>query len=172
MAIVDILQYPNSRLKKHGKIVELIDDEVKQVIANMFQTHYNADNCAALAATQLDFADPLKITVIDFSAHKNEPICMINPEIIETAGEQYEYEGCMSVYPEYLHEKVKRAQWIKVRYLNEQGEEVIREEEGYMAKCMQHEIDHLNGILYIDHLSKLKRQRVEKKIAKILRLYP
>lgn len=167
MAIISILQYPDSRLKKRGKLVEKVDDQVKKVIDDMFETHYNSENCAALAATQLNFEDPLSITVIDFSEEKNQPLCLINPEIIERKGEQYEMEGCMSVYPEHIHEKVKRADWVKVRALDREGKPFEMEAEGFMAKCLQHEIDHLNGIIYLDRLSDLKRNRIIKKMKKI-----
>lgn len=167
MAIREILQFPDPRLKKIGKKVEKIDDNVQQVIDDMFETHYNADNCAALAATQLDFETPLAITVIDFSSEKNQPLCLINPEVIHQEGQQYEIEGCMSVYPDYIHEKVKRAMKVTVRALDRDGNTFEMAAEGYMAKCLQHEIDHLNGMTYLDRLSSLKRQRIQAKIKKM-----
>ncbi len=169
MARIRILQYPDPRLKTLGKKVDLVDEKVKQIIADMFETHYNTDNCAALAATQLDFQDPLAITVIDFSQHKNEPLCLINPEIIDRQGEQFEAEGCMSVYPDHIHERVKRAERVVVKALNEKGETIEFSAEGYMAKCLQHEIDHLNGLLFLDRLSLLKRELIREKIRKLLK---
>ncbi len=169
MSVVKILQYPDLRLKRRGQDVQAFSEEVKQIIADMFETNYAADNCAALAATQLDFDNPYNITVIDLSAEKNEPICLVNPEIYHREGEQYEYEGCMSVgdsTDNRAYEKVKRAMYIKVRALNEKGEVIDREAEGYLAKCIQHEVDHLQGKLFIDHLSKLKRERLLSKLAK------
>ncbi len=166
MAKVKILNYPDPRLKKNGQPVNQLDDATQQVISDMFETHYATHNCAALAATQLDFQKPLAITVIDYSQEKNEPMCLINPEIIDASGEQFEFEGCMSVYPDVFHEKVKRAQWIKVRAMDEKGDIKEFEAEGYLAKCIQHEIDHLHGLLFLDRLSPVKRKMVEQKIKK------
>ena len=133
----------------------------------MFETHYAQENCAALAASQLDIPNPLRITVIDFSEHKNQPLCLINPEIIERIGTYTEEEGCMSVGIGLgIYEKVTRAAEIKVRAMNMKGEIIEFEANGFMAKCIQHEIDHLNGKLFIDHLSSLKRHRIDKKIRK------
>src|ERR1700735_2921235 len=143
MAILRILQYPDLRLKKKAKWVEKVDDQVKKVVDDMFETHYNAQNCAALAATQLDFADPLRITVIDFSDNKNQPLCLINPEIFYCEGEQIVPEGCMSVGGEVddrVYEYVKRPMKLKVRALNPQGETIEIEAEGFMAQCIQHEV--------------------------------
>jgi len=167
MTKIRILDYPDPKLKRVGKKVDVVNDEVKKIIADMFETHYGTENCAALAATQLDFAEPLAITVIDFSENKDDPLCLINPEIIESDGEQFEYEGCMSVYPDHLHERVKRAERVVVSALNEQGERIELSAEGFMAKCLQHEIDHLNGLTYLDRLSPLKRQRLLDKLYKI-----
>ena len=169
MSIVRILQYPDARLKKTGKRVEQVDDEVKKVVADMFETHYNAKNCAALAATQLDFANPFRITVIDFSDNKDQPLCLINPEIIYREGEQVVPEGCMSVGGEIedrIFEYVKRSMKIRVRALDLEGKPIELEAEGFMAQCMQHEIDHLDGRLYLDRLSSLKRERLVKKLIK------
>lgn len=173
MAIVRILQYPDIRLKKKAKWVETVNEEVRKVVADMFETHYDAKNCAALAATQLDFSEPLRITVIDFSDTKDQPLCLINPEIIYREGEQIVPEGCMSVGGEVedrVYEYVKRAMKIKVRALNERGETIELEAEGFMAQCMQHEIDHLDGHLYLDRLSALKRERLVKKLLKELKV--
>lgn len=168
MAKVRILQYPDSRLKTKGALVKNVDENVKAIVADMFETHYATENCAALAATQLDFENPYRITVIDFSPEKNQPLCLINPEIIAAEGEMSEEEGCMSV-PGGVYERVKRAAKIKVRALNEKGETIEFEAEGFMAKCIQHELDHLDGVLFIDRLSTLKRQRVDKKLDKYRR---
>jgi len=168
MAILKILQYPDPRLKRVSIEVPEVNDEIKRVIADMFETHYAADNCAALAATQLDLDPAWRITVIDFSPERNQPLCLVNGHIIEEEGEQFEHEGCMSVYPDYLHEKVKRAQKIKVKALDREGNPFEMEAEGFMAKCIQHELDHLDGKIYLDRLSNLKRQRLEKKVKKII----
>ncbi len=172
MGVVRILQYPDLRLKKKAKWIEAVDENVQKIVASMFETHYNAENCAALAATQLDFADPLRITVIDFSDTKNEPLCLINPEIIYREGEQIVPEGCMSVGGELedrIFEHVKRSMNIKVRALDLEGKPFELEASGFMAQCIQHELDHLDGRLYIDRLSDLKRERLVKKLLKLLK---
>lgn len=172
MSIVRILQYPDIRLKKSGKIVETVNDDVRKVVADMFETHYNAKNCAALAATQLDFSDPLRITVIDFSDNKDEPLCLINPEIFYREGEQIVPEGCMSVGGEIddrIFDYVKRAMKIKVRAWDLEGKSFEMEAEGFMAQCIQHELDHLDGHIYLDRLSPLKRERLVKKLLKNLK---
>lgn len=169
MTILKILEYPDRRLKTVAKKVEKIDAHIQKIIDDMFETHYNTENCAALAATQLDIQDPPAITVIDFSPAKDQPLCLINPEIIERSGEHEEIEGCMSVFPQQIHEKVKRAAKIKVRALDREGKQLEFEAEDFMAKCIQHELDHLNGKIYLDHLSRLKRTLTEEKIKKIKR---
>lgn len=172
MAILKILQYPDPRLKRQAIWVEpneIQSPEVQQAIDDMFETHYSADNCAALAATQLDLEPAWRITVIDFSEQKNEPLCLINPEIIESSGEVEEAEGCMSVYPGFAQEKVKRAAHVKVKYFDREGKKQEYNAEGFMAKCMQHEIDHLNGTVYIDKVSMLKRQRLLERAKKYIK---
>lgn len=172
MSIIKILQYPNPRLKTKGKPVTKFDQELQQIIDNMFETHYAAKNCAALAATQLDFKEPKNITVIDFSENKNEPLCLINPVITHSSGEQFEEEGCMSVGLDdndgdrCLSTKVKRAYDISVSAQDRQGKPLNFKASGFLAKCIQHEIDHLNGLLYLDRISNLKKQQLLKKLAK------
>jgi peptide deformylase len=161
MALLDILQYPDPRLHRKATKVTVIDDRIKDIIADMFETHYAAENCAALAATQLSIPNPPHITVIDYSPEKNQPLCLINGEIIAREGEMYEEEGCMSIRGVY--DKVKRSTKITVRAMNQQGEVYEFQAEDYFAKCIQHELDHLNGIIFIDRLSKLKRMRIDKK---------
>ena len=165
MAIIKILQYPDPRLKKKGRKVGVFNDEIKRAIDDMFETHYSTANCAALAATQLDFANPWHITVIDFSPRKDQPLCLVNTEIVTREGEMLEEEGCMSV-PGGTYEKVKRAAKIHVRAQDRFGKPLEFDAEGFMAKCIQHELDHLNGILFIDRLSSLKRQRIDTRLAK------
>lgn len=164
MTILKILQYPDPRLKQKGHHVDVIDDRIKKIIDDMFETHYNAENCAALAATQLDIVNPPHITVIDFSPNKDQPLCLINGEIIERDGVHEEGEGCMSIAGVY--EKVKRAAKIKVRAMDREGKIIEFAADDYMAKCIQHELDHLNGTVFIDRISPLKRGRIDKKFEK------
>lgn len=168
MAILRILDYPDPKLKRVAKRVEKIDDRIKQIISDMFETHYNTKNCAALAATQLDIDNPPHITVIDFSETKDNPLCIINGQIIEKTGTHKEHEGCMSVYPDYIDASVTRAQTITVEYLDQEGKPQRLSTDGFMAKCIQHELDHLNGTIYLDHLSRIKRSLVEKKISRVI----
>ncbi len=165
MAMLKILQYPNPKLKRRGKKVAKIDDNIRKIIADMFETLYNSENCAALAACQLDLADPPHITVIDLSPDKTQPMCLVNGEIIAREGEMHEEEGCMSV-PASTFEKVKRSHKIKVRALDQEGKPQEFEAEGYLAKCVQHELDHLDGRIFLDRLSSLKRKLVDKRITK------
>jgi peptide deformylase len=168
MTILKILQYPNPRLKTVAKTVTVFDDKLQAIIDDMFETHYNTDNCAALAATQLDIINPPRITVIDYSPLKNEPLCLVNPEIIERHGEMIEEEGCMSVGGG-TYERVKRSAKIRVRAQDRYGKTFEFDADGYFAKCVQHELDHLNGMIFLDRLSTLKRQRVDKRIEKLRR---
>ena len=168
MALMRILQYPDRRLKQIAKPVDRFDDDIKRMIDDMFDTHYHADHCAALAAAQLDFKVPRRITVIDFSERKNDPLCLVNPEIYYREGVTNEDEGCMSV-PGQTREKVKRSAVIRVRALNREGKPIDFQADGFMAKCIQHELDHLDGILFIDHVSRLKRSRIDKRLNKLRR---
>lgn len=161
MSTFKILQYPDSRLFRKGHLVTQIDARISQIIKNMFETHYAAKNCAALAATQLDMPNPPHITVIDFSEKKDQPLCLVNGEIIERIGSTYEEEGCMSIAGVY--DKVKRAASIRVRALDASGDPLEFDATGFMAKCIQHELDHLNGTIFLRHLSSLKRARIDKK---------
>jgi peptide deformylase len=169
MTILKILQYPDKRLKRVAVKVEVFDETIQKVIDDMFETHYATENCAALAATQLNLEIPWRITVIDYSQSKDQPLCLVNPEIVHREGEQNVPEGCMSVWPEYIHEKVKRANKIKVQAQDRYGKPIEIEAEGYFAKCLQHEIDHLDGKIYVDHLHKIKVERINQKVKKILR---
>lgn len=168
MTIVRILQYPDTRLKIKGAKVTDFGAETQKMIDDMFETHYASDNCAALACTQLDFQHPKHITVIDFSEKKDQPLCLVNAEIIGREGTETSPEGCMSVSGG-AYENVTRAAKIKVKAQDRHGKEMIFEADGFMAKCIQHELDHLNGKLFIDHLSHLKRDRIKKKIEKLMR---
>ena len=168
MTVIRILQYPDPRLKIKGEKVTDFGTETQKMIDDMFETHYSTENCAALACTQLDFQHPKHITVIDFSEQKNQPLCLVNAEIIEKIGEETSPEGCMSVGGA-AYEKVTRAAKIKVSAQDRHGNPLNFEAEGFMAKCIQHELDHLNGKLFIEYLSHLKRDRIKKKIEKLSR---
>ena len=159
--ILNILQYPDKRLRTIAKPVVSVDETIRQHVKDMFETMYEAPGIG-LAATQVNFHQ--RIIVIDVSEQCNEPICLINPEVIEKSGEIQWEEGCLSV-PDY-YENVIRANDIKVQALNQHGETFELEASEMLSVCIQHEIDHLDGILFIDHLSKLKQKRLKKKTEK------
>ena len=159
--ILDILKYPDKRLRTIAKPVVSVDETIRQQVKDMFETMYEAPGIG-LAATQVNFHQ--RIIVIDISDQCNEPICLINPEVIEKSGEIQWEEGCLSV-PDY-YENVIRANDIKVQALNQHGETFELEASEMLSVCIQHEIDHLDGILFVDHLSKLKQKRLKKKTEK------
>jgi peptide deformylase len=159
--ILNILKYPDKKLRTIAKPVVNVDETIKQHVKDMFETMYEAPGIG-LAATQVNFHQ--RIIVIDVSEQCNEPICLINPEIIEKSGEIQWEEGCLSV-PDY-YENIIRANDIKVQALNQHGETFELEASEMLSVCIQHEIDHLNGILFVDHLSKLKQKRLKKKTEK------
>lgn len=168
MAMIPILQYPQDRdrLNTAAKPVTDFGDATQKIIDDMFETLYGTENCAALAMTQLDFKDPMRITVIDFSAKKDQPLCLVNPEITPLTEEKFdEEEGCMSVAGG-IYETVGRPRKVLVKALDRHGNDLEFEAEDYMAKCVQHETDHLHGTLFIDKFSRLKRQRIDAKIKK------
>lgn len=173
MAIIDILQYPNPRLTRKGIKVTDFGAALQKLVDDMLATHYAAENCAALAATQLDIDPAPHVTVIDLSPEHNQPLCIVNGEIITCEGQQYEEEGCMSVgygLQICLHARVKRAQKITVKGQDRYGQGLQLTAEGFLAKCIQHELDHLNGKIYLDRISGLKRKIIEKKLAKAQKL--
>ena len=159
--ILDILKYPDKRLRTIAKPVVSVDETIRQQVKDMFETMYEAPGIG-LAATQVNFHQ--RIIVIDISDQYNEPICLINPEVIEKSGEIQWEEGCLSV-PDY-YENVIRANDIKVQAINQHGETFELEASEMLSVCIQHEIDHLDGILFVDHLSKLKQKRLKKKTEK------
>ena len=159
--ILDILKYPDKRLRTIAKPVMSVDETIRQQVKDMFETMYDAPGIG-LAATQVNFHQ--RIIVIDISDQCNEPICLINPEVIEKSGEIQWEEGCLSV-PDY-YENVIRANDIKVQALNQHGKTFELEASEMLSVCIQHEIDHLDGILFVDHLSKLKQKRLKKKTEK------
>lgn len=170
MAILEILQYPDPRLRTKGLPVENVKDpEIQKIIDDMLETLHNTEHCAGLSATQLNMPNPRRITVIDQSAENKQPFCLINPVITHTEGTSTYTEGCMSVWPNQICAKVTRPDKITFTTLDREGNNLEIAAEGFFARCVQHEIDHLNGILYIDHLSSLKRGIINKKVARIRR---
>jgi len=168
MSILQILQYPDLRLRrKSHKVTDVTSAKIKKTIKTMLETLANTENCAALAATQLDIEQPPSIIVINSMDDDDHILCLINPQIIAQEGHDVAEEGCMSVFPDDIRAEVKRATNIKVKTLTACGDQIEFAADGYLARCIQHECDHLNGILYIDHLSKLKRAFLEKKMKKL-----
>ena len=164
MAIRPIITLPDKRLREVSKPVARIDAEVKKLVADMFETMYGAPG-VGLAAIQL--GEPRRIVTIDATRGEEEkkPIALINPEIVWTSDEvSVLEEGCLSI-PEYVDE-VERPAKVRARFLDLDGNVMQVEADGLFARVLQHEIDHINGVLFIDHLSKLKRNRVTKKFAK------
>jgi peptide deformylase len=165
MAILDVLQFPDERLRTVAKPVAEVDGTIKQLVADMFETMRD-ENGIGLAATQVD--RHMRVVVMDVSEEQNEPRVFINPEIIKQDGVTISEEGCLSVPGNYA--KVERAQNVTVKALNEKGESFELEADGLLAICIQHEMDHLKGKLFVDYLSPLKRQRIRKKLEKEARL--
>lgn len=161
MAILSILEFPDPRLRKRAALLDAVDGSVDRLIDDMFETMYAAPGIG-LAATQIDVHK--RVLVADVSTGKNDPHVLINAEILEQDGVAITEEGCLSV-PGY-YEEVQRADRIKVRFLDRQGQSREREFDGLLAVCVQHEIDHLNGKLFVDYLSEAKRQRIRKRLEK------
>ncbi len=161
MAILDILHFPDPRLRNKAKPVPEVDDSVRRLVDDMFETMYEAPGIG-LAATQVNATK--RVLVIDISEERNEPLCLVNPEIVAREGEEKMEEGCLSVPG--IYEPVTRASWVRVRALNRDGEAFEMEADDLLAVCIQHEIDHLNGKLFVDYLSSLKRQRIRKRLEK------
>ncbi len=167
MAILTILEFPDPRLRKKALPIADVDDKLRILIDDMFETMYAAPGIG-LAATQVDVHR--RLLVADISQEKDDPHVMINPEILEKDGVAVTEEGCLSV-PGYF-EEVERAEHVRVRYLDRDGTPVEKDAEGLLAVCIQHEIDHLNGKLFVDYLSEAKRQRIRKKLMKDRRQQP
>ena len=161
MARLKILEFPDPRLRKKAVPVEHVDAELNALIDDMFETMYAAPGIG-LAATQVDVHK--RFLVADVSADQSAPHVLINPVIVEKDGITATEEGCLSV-PGY-YEEVKRAEHIRLRYLDREGNEQEMEAEGLLAVCVQHEIDHLDGKLFVDYLSEAKRQRIRKRLEK------
>ena len=161
MALLEILHFPDPRLRNLARPVTEVDDAVRQLVDDMFETMYAAPGIG-LAATQVNVAK--RIVVIDISEDKTQPLCLINPEIIEKHGVEEMEEGCLSVPGVY--DVVQRAERIRIRALDRDGQVFETETDGLLAVCIQHEIDHLDGKLFVDYLSQLKRTRIRKKLEK------
>ena len=166
MALLNILQYPDPRLKKIAKPITLssiISNDTKNTIDNMFETMYQAKGIG-LAATQVDIQ--LQIITIDVSEHKNQQLCLINPQIIDKPSVMISHEeGCLSFPGVYA--KVKRYSSITIEFLELSGQKKILHADNLLSICIQHEIDHLNGITFFDHLSPLKQKILERKLNKL-----
>jgi len=161
MAKLAILEYPDPRLRIRAERVTKVDAEIRQLVDDLLETMYAAEGIG-LAATQVD--RHVRVLVIDLSENRSSPCCLINPEIVEADGATTSNEGCLSV-PEY-YDAVDRAERIRVRALGRDGEPMELEAEGLLAVCIQHEMDHLDGKLFVDYLSEIKRQRLKKKYLK------
>lgn len=165
MTILAILEFPDPRLRTKATPVDVVDDAMRTLIDDMFETMYAAPGIG-LAATQVDVHKRLLVT--DVSAEKTEPLVLINPEILAKDGVEVTEEGCLSVPGFY--EEVERAEHIRVRALDRDGKAFEMEASGLLAVCIQHEMDHLEGKLFVDYLSEMKRQRIRKKLLKERRL--
>ena len=161
MAKLKILEFPDPRLRTKAVPIDVIDDALRGFIGDMFETMYEAPGIG-LAATQVDVHR--RLLIADVSVDKDAPYVLINPEILSKDGVTVTDEGCLSV-PGY-YEEVERAEYITVRFLDREGAEVEMEAEGLLAVCIQHEVDHLDGKLFVDYLSEAKRQRIRKKLEK------
>jgi peptide deformylase len=162
LSILTILEFPDERLRKKAEKVQAVDDSIRKLVDNMFETMYESRG-VGLAATQVNVHR--RVIVMDISEEKNEPLCLINPEIVEKDGVEESEEGCLSV-PGFF-EKVQRAEHVRIKALDRNGQPFELEARDLLAVCIQHEMDHLDGKLFVDYLSPLKRQRIKKKLEKI-----
>lgn len=165
MALLPILRFPDTRLKKVATPVRMIDDKIRQLAADMAETMYEAPGIG-LAATQVDVHK--RIVVIDTTEDKNGLLVLVNPEVVACEGEQTGEEGCLSVPG--IYEKVDRAERVTVNFLDLDGQPRSLTADGLLAVCIQHEIDHLDGKVFVDHLSQLKQTRIRSKLAKQARV--
>jgi len=161
MAKLPILTFPNSRLRNKAQPVREVDAGVRRLVDDMFETMYAASGIG-LAAIQVDV--PLRVVVTDISERHDSPLCLINPEILEREGNEQMEEGCLSV-PGFF-ETVSRAERVRVRALDRDGRPFEIATDGLLAVCIQHEIDHLDGKLFVDYISSLKRQRIRRRLEK------
>ncbi|MEO6270752.1 MAG: peptide deformylase [Lautropia sp.] len=162
MAVLDILRYPDTRLHTVAEPVAVVDDRIRQLASDMAQTMYEAPGIG-LAATQVDVH--LRVIVIDVSDARDDLKVFVNPEILATSGESKVYEeGCLSVPG--IYDDVERPDQVTVRALDLQGRSFTLEADGVLAVCLQHEIDHLNGKVFVQYLSRLKQSRIRSKLTK------
>lgn len=165
MAVYQVLKYPDERLRTIAQPVSQVDESIKDICERMLETMYQAQG-VGLASTQVDVKE--RIFVADCSENQDDPLVFINPEIIAESGHRIHEEGCLSFPGVYA--KVERADEVTVSALNIKGESFTLSADGLLAICIQHELDHLNGKLFVDYLSPLKRQMITKKLAKEARL--
>jgi peptide deformylase len=161
MAILEILEFPDPRLRIRAQPVVRVDDAIRRLIADMFETMYAAPGIG-LAASQVNVHQ--RLLVIDISEERNQPLAFVNPEILAREGDEETEEGCLSVPG--IYDKVRRAERITVRALDRNGASFEMQAVGLLAVCIQHEMDHLQGKLFVDYLSELKRTRIRSKLAK------
>lgn len=161
MALLTILHHPDPRLRKKAVPVKTIDERVRQIVDDMFETMYS-ETGIGLAATQVNIHE--RIITIDISESRDQPLCLINPEIIHQEGRFENEEGCLSV-PDYF-DKVTRAERIRLKALDRDGKPFGMDADELLGICIQHEMDHLDGKLFVDYLSSLKQQRVRKRMEK------
>lgn len=165
MAVLEVLRFPDERLRTVAQPIGEVNEEIKTLIEDMFETMKD-ENGVGLAATQVN--RHVRMFILDVSENGDDPHVFINPEIINKEGSMINEEGCLSV--PYCYAKVERAEKVTMKALDKNGEEFVKEAEGLMAICMQHELDHLDGKLFVDYLSPLKRERIKKKLEKEARL--
>ncbi|HEV8333986.1 MAG TPA: peptide deformylase [Steroidobacteraceae bacterium] len=161
MALLQILEFPDPRLRTRAQPVTQVDASLRKLVDNMFETMYAAPGIG-LAATQVNVAK--RLLVIDISENRDRPLVLINPDVVAREGVEETEEGCLSVPG--VFDKVTRAEKILVRALDRDGKPLELEADGLLAVCIQHEIDHLDGKLFVDYLSELKRTRIRKKLEK------
>jgi peptide deformylase len=164
MAILNILRYPDARLHRVAAPVTVFDESLKRLVADMAETMYAAPG-VGLAAIQVDV--PKQVIVVDVSERRDSLIVLVNPEIVEATGESDIEEGCLSVPG--IYELVQRAERVKVRAYDQNGNPFTLEAQGLLAVCIQHEMDHLQGKVFVEYLSQLKQQRIRAKLAKQVR---
>lgn len=161
MAILPILQYPDERLHKVAKNIDKVDDRIRKLVRDMAETMYSAPG-VGLAATQVD--QHIRLIVIDVSESHDDLKVFINPELVESTGEKENEEGCLSVPG--IYENVTRAEFVTVRAMDEHGKVFTIKAEGLLGVCIQHEMDHLQGKVFVEHLSHLKQTRIRAKLKK------